>query len=117
LWDDPAGSDAEDIRRVRATAQALLTLLRAGITTQHPLHGTQVKKAVEALLTLTPRLVGQHVRMAELAVGVAWLVTAGQRRRREIEATAARAGSLGALAAHFGNAPALLAYIEALAVP
>jgi Ca-activated chloride channel family protein len=115
LWDDPSGSDAEDVRCVRATARALLTLLRAGVTTQHPLHGTQIKKAVEALLALAPRLVVEHIQAAELAAGVAWLVTSGQRRRREIEATVAGIRPLGALAAHLGNTPAVLAYVEPLA--
>src|SRR5262249_28759958 len=44
MWDDGKGGE------VRATVRALLALLERGVTTAHPLHGAQVKKAVEALL-------------------------------------------------------------------
>ncbi len=51
LWAG-TGTGPEPVRQARATAMALLELLRQGITSNHALHGAQVKKAVEALLTL-----------------------------------------------------------------
>ncbi|HLL82322.1 MAG TPA: hypothetical protein VK420_06710, partial [Longimicrobium sp.] len=84
LWEEP-GAEPAAVRQVRATAKALLTLLRAGVTTAHPLHGTQVKKAVEALLEAARAVAGQHPQAAELALGVAWLIASGRRTRGEIE--------------------------------
>jgi Ca-activated chloride channel family protein len=110
LWEG-TGLGAEPARQARATALALLELLREGITSSHPLHGTQVKKAVEALLALVPSL--QDVpEVAELALGVAWLVAAGPRTRGRIE-QAAR--PLSGLSACLGNEVALRQRVEGLA--
>src|SRR5262249_38049916 len=46
LWDAPGESTP-----LRATLDALLSLLRANVTTAHPVHGAQIKKAISALLS------------------------------------------------------------------
>jgi Ca-activated chloride channel family protein len=111
LWDDPNSGDDEDVRCARATAQALLTLLQAGVTTHHPLYGTQVKKAVEALVQLARQLVAPAAQVAEWSLGVAWLVASGQRTRREIEAIIAAHAALNTLRSHLGDRPAVRLYI------
>jgi Ca-activated chloride channel family protein len=94
LWPGATDRDAD---RVRATARALLTLLDAGVTTTHPLHGAQIKKAVAALIALAPSLASTDTAAAELALGVAWLAASGRRTRREIESALASAPPLAAL--------------------
>jgi Ca-activated chloride channel family protein len=111
LWDDPNSDDDEEVRRARATARALLTLLQAGITTQHPLYGTQIKKAVEALVQLARQLVPHAAQVAKWALGVAWLVASGQRTRREIEAIITGHATLSTLRSHLGNASAIRLYV------
>ena len=111
LWDAPNSGDDQEVHRARATARALLTLLQAGVTTQHPLYGTQVKKAVEALVQLAGQLVPHAVQAAEWALGVAWLVASGQRTRREIEAIIAGHAALSTLKSHLGNASAIRLYV------
>ncbi|WP_225408373.1 VIT domain-containing protein [Stigmatella hybrida] len=110
LWDG-AGPGTEAERQARATALALLELLRQGITSQHPLHGAQVKKAVEALLQLTPGL-GHAPAVVELALGVAWLVAAGPRTRGRI---AQAAQPLAGLSTRMGDEAALRQHVDALA--
>ncbi|AEI62906.1 VIT domain-containing protein [Corallococcus macrosporus] len=110
LWEG-TGEGAEPVRQARATALALLTLLREGITSSHPLHGAQVKKAVEALLSLAASL-GGDARVAELALGVAWLVAAGPRTRGRIEQAAK---PLTGLNGRLGNEVALREHVDTLA--
>lgn len=109
LWDG-VGAGPEPVRQARGTALALLELLRHGITSSHPLHGAQVKKAVDALLALAASLTGAP-EVAELALGVAWLVASGPRTRGKIEQAAKpHAG----LAQHLGNEVALRQHVDAL---
>jgi Ca-activated chloride channel family protein len=110
LWAG-TGTGSEPVRQARATAMALLELLRQGITSNHALHGAQVKKAVEALLTLASQLTGAP-EVAELALGVAWLVAAGPRTRGRI---AQAAQPLPGLSPHIGNEAALRQHVDALA--
>ncbi|MBZ4418740.1 VIT domain-containing protein [Myxococcus sp. RHSTA-1-4] len=110
LWDG-SGAGPEPVRQARATALALLELLREGVTSSHPLHGAQVKKAVEALLSLAASLTGEP-RVAELALGVAWLVAAGPRTRGRIEQAAK---PLAGLSGRMGNEVALREHVDALA--
>jgi Ca-activated chloride channel homolog len=105
------GAGSEPVRQARATALALLELLRQGITSGHALHGTQVKKAVEALLALGSSLEGAP-EVAELALGVAWLVSAGPRTRGRI-AQAAR--PLANLHPRLADEAALRQHLDALA--
>jgi Ca-activated chloride channel family protein len=102
LWEEP-GAEPAALRQVRATAKALLTLLRAGVTTAHPLHGTQVKKAVEALLEAARAVAGQHPQAAELALGVAWLIASGRRTRGEIEKAVSSEQPLAGLKPYLGD--------------
>jgi Ca-activated chloride channel family protein len=111
LWDDPNSSDDQEVRRARATARALLTLLQAEVTTHHPVYGAQVRKAVEALVQLAGQLVIHAAHVAEWVLGVAWLVASGQRTRREIEAIIAGHAALSTLRSHLGNAPAVRLYV------
>lgn len=110
LWDG-TGEGSESVRQARATALALLTLLREGITSSHPLHGAQVKKAVEALLSLAASLSGD-AQVAELALGVAWLAAAGPRTRGRIEQAAKPLAGLGG---KLGNEVALREHVDTLA--
>lgn len=105
------GSGPEPVRQARATALALLELLRQGITSNHPLHGAQVKKAVEALLSLAAGLTGSP-EVAELALGVAWLVAAGPRTRGKI---AQAAQPLPSLSACIGDEAKLRQHVDTLA--
>lgn len=110
LWAG-TGSGPEPVRQARATALALLELLRQGITSNHPLHGAQVKKAVEALLSLAAGLTGVP-EVAELALGVAWLVAAGPRTRGKI---AQAAQPLPGLSACMGDEAKLRQHVDTLA--
>jgi Ca-activated chloride channel family protein len=85
LWDESDATADDNLRRVRATARALLELADLGVTSTHALHGAQVKKAIEALLALVPEVARRDHKVAELALGVAWLVSSGRRTRRQIE--------------------------------
>lgn len=110
LWAG-TGMGPEPVRQARATALALLELLRQGITSSHALHGAQVKKAVEALLALVPQLSGTP-EVAELALGVAWLVAAGPRTRGKI---AEAAQPIAGLSARLQNEVSLRQHVDALA--
>ncbi|WP_375756244.1 VIT domain-containing protein [Corallococcus exercitus] len=110
LWAG-AGEGPEPVRQARATARVLLVLLREGITSSHPLHGAQVKKAVDALLALAAQLT-QAPDVAELALGVAWLVAAGPRTRGRIEQAAKPLPGLGG---RMGDSAALRQHLETLA--
>ncbi|HEV8714640.1 MAG TPA: VWA domain-containing protein, partial [Candidatus Binatia bacterium] len=114
LWDGP-GTGSEEVRRARATAQALLELLRAGVTTNHALHGAQVKKAVEALVKLAVKIAVQDTEVAGFALGVAWLVAMGRRTRGEIETLITRHTALSALRPHLSDERTVRSYVERLA--
>jgi Ca-activated chloride channel family protein len=108
LW-----SEQDDVSAVRETARALHALLDQRITTAHPMYGTPVKKAVEALLRRLPALGAAHRELAAFALGVAWRIATGPRTRAEIE-DAARAvpecaGRLG------GDETALARWLSELA--
>jgi Ca-activated chloride channel family protein len=110
LWEG-SGPGPEPVRQARATALALIELLQQGITSSHPLHGAQVKKAVEALLALVPSL-QQAPEVVELALGAAWLAAAGPRTRSRIEQAAK---PLAGLTACLGDEAALRQYVGSLA--
>jgi Ca-activated chloride channel family protein len=110
LWAG-TGSGPEPVRQARATALALLELLRQGITSNHALHGAQVKKAVEALLSLAAGLTGVP-EVAELVLGVAWLVAAGPRTRSRIVQAAQ---PLTGLRACIGDEVKLRQHVDTLA--
>ena len=80
-----------------ATVSALVRLLRLGLTTTHPVHGAQIKKATGALALHLRGAVGRgvDVRLVELGLAVAWVLATGRRTRLEIE-EAARAEGVAA---------------------
>jgi Ca-activated chloride channel family protein len=106
---------ANSSRRGCGTGLALLELLRAGVTTNHALHGTQVKKAVEALVKLAVKVAVQDTAVAEFALGVAWLVATARRMRGELKTLIAGHTALSALRAHLGDERAVRAYVDRLA--
>jgi len=111
LWAD--GSDPSEKSQVRATALALLELVRAGITTAHAQHGPQLRKAIEALLEQLARAKDSH--LVELAFAVALLVASGPRTRARIERAITGRANLGTLRPHLNNESALRAHADALA--
>jgi len=114
MWDDPQAGGPEEVRRVRATARALVELFRLGITTAHATYGAQVKKAVEALVEKAVAVAAQEPRVAELALAIAWLTAAGPRTRGAIERLVQGTASLGGLAGRLDEA-ALRADLDRLA--
>ncbi len=80
LW-GPSGDEPE--LQAKATARAMLELLRAGIGAAHALYGAQVKKAIDASRKLAARLQGEPA-LREILVGLAWLLAEGKRLRAEI---------------------------------
>jgi Ca-activated chloride channel homolog len=112
LWDDPSDGKDVEVRQLRATSRALLTLLRAGVTSTHALHGAQIKKAVSALIILARAIASRAAADAELALGIAWLTATGRRTRNEITA-AIDGASLPALKARLTDEVALRAHIDA----
>jgi Ca-activated chloride channel family protein len=85
LWIDAAPGDRDgDARAARATVEALVRLLGGGVTSAHPLYGEPVRKAIEALLQLLPRIPDPALRTRALAV--AWLAAEGKRTRRVVRA-------------------------------
>jgi Ca-activated chloride channel family protein len=103
LWEEP-GKDA-----IEVTASALVALLRLGVTGAHPVYGAQVKKAVEAVLerlAATPQL---DARVAQLALGVAWLMATGRRTKKQVEDAGAARGL------SFADETSVRAVVESLA--
>jgi Ca-activated chloride channel family protein len=106
LWEQP-GRDA-----VSVSVEALLVLLRLGLSTAHPVHAAQLKKALDALLAQL-RATPPEPRVLELALGIAWLLASGRRTRHAIEAAAAASGA--AFGAAFGSDSAVRAVVDRLA--
>jgi Ca-activated chloride channel family protein len=79
LWG--AGDDVELC--ARATARALVQLLRAGVGAAHPIHGAQVKKAIQAARKLAARLDAEP-GLRELLLAAAWLLAESRRLRDEL---------------------------------
>src|SRR5262249_47860289 len=104
LWEN-GGKDP-----IGATIDALLALLREGVTAAHPVHGAQIKKAVEALLEAVLR--APHTDKAELALALAWLCSTGRRTRKQIEDAARGHASL---VAALGDEAKVRARVDALA--
>ncbi len=113
LWSD--GPAADETRQVRATALALLELVRAGITTAHAQYGPQVRKAIEALLELAVRIEGTSSRLAELVFAVAWLAASGPRTRARIDRALCARAELESLRARLQDQTALRAHVDSLA--
>jgi Ca-activated chloride channel family protein len=109
MWEE-AGRDP-----IEVTVDALLVLLRLGITTSHPVHGAQAKKAVDALLAALVAAPAVAPKLAELALAALWLLSTGRRTRVAIkDATTARPG-LEDLAAVLGRDDDVRAHVERIA--
>ena len=80
LW-GPSHDEPE--LQAKATARAMLQLLRAGIGAAHAVYGAQVKKAIDAARKLAARLEGEPA-LREILVNLAWLLAEGKRLRGEI---------------------------------
>lgn len=91
LWEGDASQKDEDLRRVRATTDALAKLLALHIDTTHALHGELVRKAVEALAPLAAAIAGKHRVDAEKALAIAWLAGTGKRTRQLVRAAIQKA--------------------------
>lgn len=110
MWDEP-GSDP-----IELTVRALLTLLRLGVTSTHPVHGAQTKKAIAALLDAIDAAPALDPRLAELALGALWLLSTGRRTRLAIKDAAARRSDLTGLVALLGHDDVgLRAHVERIA--
>src|SRR5262249_53011480 len=70
LWGPP--HDEPELQ-AKATARAMLQLLRAGIGAAHSVYGAQVKKAIDAARKLAARLEGEAA-LREILVDLAWLL-------------------------------------------
>lgn len=113
LWDEP-GPEPEELRRVRATGAALWRLLEAGVTTSHAVHGSQVLKAVEALVHHATELAAvQTSSDIEAALAVAWLVASSRRVRSAVESAIRDAPALRLFALFLYSEPDLRALASA----
>lgn len=84
LWEQ-AGEDA-----LVTTARALATLATLGLSTSHPKHGAQIKKAVEALLARLDQGAPTLRAAVSLALASAWLLATGRRTRTAVERAASQ---------------------------
>jgi Ca-activated chloride channel homolog len=110
MWEEPGRSPIE------LTVLALLTLLRLGITSSHPVHGAQTKKAVSALLEAIEAAPSLDTRLAELALGTLWLLSTGRRTRLAIKDAATRRSDVGGLVVLLGHDDVdLRAHVERIA--
>jgi Ca-activated chloride channel homolog len=112
LW-APAGGSTDDLAVLEVSTRALLELLRASLTTAHPVHGEQVRKAVVAIVQAAERLASKHPRAAELALGVAWLLASGRRTRGQVESVASTA--VPSLSPRLTDEVTLRRHVDALA--
>jgi Ca-activated chloride channel family protein len=114
LWDEPDTTADDEVRRARATARALLELIDLGVSSSHPMHGAQVKKAIEALLQVAPSVAERDPQVAQLALGVAYLAASGPRTRRRIESAVDAIATLAGLRVWLADEHALRARLDQL---
>jgi Ca-activated chloride channel family protein len=110
LWDDAALGADNDLRRLRATARVLRTLVERGVDTTHALYGVPLRKALEAVVAAVGSLAAQDAATAERALGAAWLLAMGPRTRAAVEAAIGHGGyaTLGPMA---GDAARVRAWV------
>lgn len=89
LWDDASLGAAGPERQVRTTVAVLRVLLSQGIDTAHPLYGTQVRKAIEAVAAMAGL---PNRALLERALGLAWLLATGARTRNAVESAVTAVG-------------------------
>lgn len=110
LW---GAAGADDAARMRDTAEALVTLVRQGVTSTHPLYGPQMRKAVEALIALVAAGVGSPA-LAAWALAVCALVSDGARTAKAIGRVAAARGGLAGFTGATVDHAALRRELDAL---
>jgi len=110
LWDDATLGAESELRRLRATAKVLKTLVERGVDTTHGLYGVPLRKALEAVVAAAAALSSQDPAACERALGAAWLLAMGPRTRAAVEA-AITGGVYPALAAMLGDAPRVRAWV------
>ena len=115
LWDSE-GKDSADVRLVRGTTRSLLALYKAGVTTSHPVHGAQVRKAIDALLPLVREVADAAPDLAELTLAVAWVMASGSRTRQAITAVLTEVAILHAASARFADEAGLEREVSSAAV-
>jgi Ca-activated chloride channel family protein len=109
MWEEP-GRDP-----IEVSIDALLVLVRLGISTSHPVHGAQTKKAVDALLAALAAAPKLDPKLAELALASLWLLSTGRRTREAIKVATGRWPGLEALAAVLGRDDDVRAHVERIA--
>jgi Ca-activated chloride channel family protein len=89
LW---ATTGSEDAATLMSTARALARAFAEGIDAAHSIYGAQVKKAIDAILALAPRLASspEGERAASAALLAAFLVASGRRQKTELRALVAQ---------------------------
>lgn len=97
---------------ILVTIDALLVLLRAGVTTAHAVHGAQTKKAVDAVLDALAAEGAVDPKTIELALGVAWLLSTGRRTRTAIRDAAQKIAGASTLATLLGRDDEVRAHVE-----
>ena len=97
MWEEP-GRDP-----IEVTVEALLVLVRLGVSSSHPVHGAQAKKAAAALLDAIEAAPQLDPKLAELALAALWLLSTGRRTRQAIKDVASRRAGLEGLAALLGH--------------
>jgi Ca-activated chloride channel family protein len=109
LWEEP-GRDP-----IEATVDVLLVLVRLGLSTSHPVHGAQTKKAVDALLEALASAQAIDPKLAELALAALWLLATGRRTRVAIKDATSQRRGLEQLAAVLGRDEDVRAHVERIA--
>jgi Ca-activated chloride channel family protein len=97
MWEEP-GEDA-----IEVTTRALVALVRLGVSSSHPIHGAQTKKAVGALLAAIAAAPALAPKLAEVALGALWLLSTGRRTRTAIRDLVGARRGLEALSALLGH--------------
>lgn len=109
LWEE-AGREP-----IEVTVEALLVLVRLGVSTSHPVHGAQTRKAVDALLAALAAAPRLDPKLAELAFAALWLLSTGRRTRGAIKEAASERVGLEELSALLGRDEDVRAHVERLA--
>ncbi len=110
LWDDATLGAEGELRRLRATAKVLKTLVEQGVDTTHPLYGVPLRKALEAVVAAVATLATEDRAACERALGAAWLLAMGPRTRAAIEAAIA-SGAYPTLGPMVGDAAKVRAWL------
>ncbi len=111
LWEGEGGGD---VAALMATARALARAFADGVDAAHAIYGAQVKKAIDAILALAPRLAGDASaeRAVNAALLAAYLVASGRRQKESLR-TLVR-GSFAAITAELDSPDAARAKLAEL---